>query len=295
MNLRQMEVFRAVMLTGTVAGAAEVLHVSQPSVSKALALGERRIGMLLFERVKGRLVATPEAKRLYPEVERLWAGVEKIRALSEELLHPDAGSLHIGASPSLGSALIPAAVTALYRDIPHLKIKIDLLVPNLLVDAIVENSVDIALSLFPFDHPNLVRIAEYECGWVCVMPPDHPLCKRKEILPRDLLGYRLITLPLQLAYGVSPQAIFGDVLEKLEFGLDVRAGQSACSFCAAGAGISILDEMTVLGNAYPQLEVRPFKTRAKLTVTVAHNAYRPMSKPAQFFFEHIRKQLSNRR
>lgn len=286
-----MEVFRAVMHTGTVAGAAEVLHMSQPSVSKSVSLAERRMGLALFERVKGRLVATPEARALYEEIDRLWSGVEKVRSLSHELAHPSQGQLHIGASPSLGSALLPNAVVGLYEEIPQLKIKISLLVPHLLVDAIVDHTVDIAFTLFPLDHPHVKEVARFECGWVCAMPPGHPLARKPEIGPEDLVGERLITLPLQLAYGVSPQALFGDVLDRLNFGLDVRAGQSACAFSAAGAGLSVVDEMTVLDNAYPQLAIRPFRTRQRLVITVAHNAYRPMSVAAQALCRHVAHQL----
>jgi len=292
MNLRQMEVFRAVMLTGTVAGASEVLHISQPSVSKSIALAERRANLKLFERVKGRLVASPEAKQLYAEVERLWVGVEKIRTLTSQLANPTRGVLDIGASPSLGSVLIPDAVTALYAQLPEFKVKINLLVPHLLLDAVVEHTVDVAFALCPLQHPNLVKVATYDCGWVCVMPPDHPLAQRKQVQPRDLVGLRLITLPLRMAYGVSPEALFGDVLDKLNFGMDVRAGQSACHFAAAGAGIAVVDEMTALGNAYPQLAVRPFKTKARLAITVAHNAYSPMTKAAQALCGHVHQRLA---
>ena len=60
MNLRQMEVFRAVMLTGGVGGAAQLLHVSQPAISKVLAQAQKQAGFALFERVKGRLLPTLE-------------------------------------------------------------------------------------------------------------------------------------------------------------------------------------------------------------------------------------------
>lgn len=289
-----MEVFRAVMVTGTVAGAAELLHVSQPSVSKSLSLAERRTRLQLFERVKGRLVATPEAKRLYAEIEHLWTGVEKVRALTAELLQPVSSTLHIGASPSLGSALIPAALSALYRDISALRAQVDLLVPHMLVDAAVDHSIDLALALFPMDHPSLVQVARYECGWVCVMPPGHPLCAKEVVFPRDLPGYRLISFPPQPAYGVMPEVIFGSVYPKLNFGLEVRAGQTACLFSLAGAGISIVDELTVLGNVFPHLEVRPFRTKAKLAITIAHSAYRPLSRTARLFCDHIEATLADR-
>lgn len=291
MNLRQMEVFRAVMATGTIAGAANLLHVSQPSASKALSLAERRAHLRLFERIKGRLVPTPEARRLYEEVERLWGGVERVRKLTMQLQNPAAASLHIGASPSLGSALIPESLALLYEKIPDLHAQVDLWVPPLLTDAALDGSVDIAISLYPLDHPNLRQFPIHECGWVCVMPPGHPLCAKDVIFPRDLLGYRLISFPHVKAYGVKPEVIFGAVYPKLNFRLEVRAGQSACLFSAAGIGISIVDELSVMGNSFPHLEVRPFRTRAKLAVSVVHSVHRPLSNTARLFCELMQARL----
>ena len=73
LNLRQIEVFRAVMITGSIRGASELLFVSQPAVSRLLAHTELRVGFALFQRVKGRLYATPEAKKLFREVESVYA------------------------------------------------------------------------------------------------------------------------------------------------------------------------------------------------------------------------------
>ena len=150
MNLRQMEVFRAVMVTGTVAGAAEALHVSQPTVSKALSLGERRTGLRLFDRVKGRLIATPEGKRLYEEVDRLWAGVEKVRALVCRAGRSDgrkAADRRL-AEPGFGAHTRPPSAPCSGR-CPTLKVKVDLLVPSSVARRRDRNNaVDVGLALF---------------------------------------------------------------------------------------------------------------------------------------------------
>src|SRR6185312_7621883 len=73
-TLKQIEYFRAVMEAGTVSGAAALLHVSQPNVSRMLKYMESRLGLRLFERCKGRLQPTPEAtalsslRRQYPQL-----------------------------------------------------------------------------------------------------------------------------------------------------------------------------------------------------------------------------------
>ena len=68
MNLRQIEVFRATMLTGSTADAARLLHVSQPGISRMIGHIELQLGLRLFERGKGRIKPTPEAHALYAEV-----------------------------------------------------------------------------------------------------------------------------------------------------------------------------------------------------------------------------------
>jgi DNA-binding transcriptional LysR family regulator len=65
LSLRQIEVFHAVMLTGSLSEAGRMLFVTQPAVSRILASAENRLRYPLFERVKGRLHPTPEARRLF--------------------------------------------------------------------------------------------------------------------------------------------------------------------------------------------------------------------------------------
>lgn len=71
MRLRHIEVFHAVMQAGTISGAAQLLHISQPAVTKVLQHAELQLGMALFDRVRGKLYPTPEANRLFVEIDKL--------------------------------------------------------------------------------------------------------------------------------------------------------------------------------------------------------------------------------
>jgi len=64
MRIRQLEAFRAVMLCQTVTKASEMLHISQPAATRLIADLEESIGFTLFERIRGRLIPTPEAQTL---------------------------------------------------------------------------------------------------------------------------------------------------------------------------------------------------------------------------------------
>lgn len=282
-----MEVFRAVMSTGTIAGAAALLHVSQPSVSKSLSLAERQSGLRLFDRVKGRLVPTVEGRQLYVEVDRLWSGVERVRKLTEELTHPSSGTLHVASSSSLGSSLVPAALAEVYQRFPELRARVDLHAPMDLVDALVDTTSDVGLAMFPVEHPNLIKIATYECGWVCVMPKDHPLARLRIVRPQDLRRYRVISLSTLAEYGAEAPLLFGQ--EDWPPALEVRAGQSACLFALAGIGPAIVDEVTVARNVFPQLEVRRFATRARLEIHVVRNAFKAQSPAVRAFCKAIER------
>lgn len=277
MNLRHMEVFRAVMLTGSVNGAAELLHVSQPAVSKLLAHAARQAGLTLFERVKGRLVPTPEAQQLYEEVEHLWRGVERVRDVSRALAQPETGTLRLAVSASLAAWLAPRAVALLYERFPLLKSRIEVLVPSIMVDALLDHSADLAVGLLPNEHPNIVAVKSYPCGLACVMREDHALARRAAITASDLRGQRVITSPAGTPYGRSLQRAYGRSASQLRLDIEVRSATTACWFAQAGAGIAVVDRAAVAGPSLSGLAVRPFRSSERLEVRIIRNRYRPMS------------------
>ena len=101
MNLRQLDAFRAVMESGTVSRAAKRLSVSQPAVSKLIQSLEQAIGLVLFDRTRGRLSPSAEATMLFEEVERLFGGLSSLKTFAEEIRTVHHGSLRIGVMPAL--------------------------------------------------------------------------------------------------------------------------------------------------------------------------------------------------
>lgn len=277
MNLRQMEVFRAVMLTGSVSAAAELLHVSQPAVSKVLAYAVRRSGLVLFERIKGRLVPTPEAQQLYAEIDRLWRGVEKVQGVSRELANPKAGTLRLAVTASLAPLLVPRTIVRLYERYPELKCRMDVLVPNLLVEALLDRSIHVGVGLLLNEHPNVTAVKSYSCGLACVMPPDHPLARRRVIRPVDLVGHRLISSPSGTPYGQALERAYAEAAGKLRIDTEVRSATTACWFAQAGAGVAVVDAAAIAGGNIEGLVVRPFQTAERLVLRVLRNGQYPMS------------------
>ena len=116
MNLRQLEAFRAVMLSGSVTQAAAALHISQPAVSKLLADLEYHLGFPLFVRSKGvALTVTPEADVFFHEVERSFAGIAVLKRAAADIRNASTGTLRIAALPALAVSFLPSVITTFRR------------------------------------------------------------------------------------------------------------------------------------------------------------------------------------
>ncbi|MCS5514707.1 LysR substrate-binding domain-containing protein [Pseudomonas qingdaonensis] len=110
MRLRHIEIFQAIRQTGSVSAAAQLLHVSQPAVTKVLQHAEQHLGFPLFLRVRGKLQATPEALELEREVDKVTESLQGVRRLAQSLRREPGHSLRIGATPALALSLLPPAI-----------------------------------------------------------------------------------------------------------------------------------------------------------------------------------------
>ena len=111
-RLRHIEVFGAIISTGSAAGAAKLLHISQPAISKILKHAEQSLGFALFIRDKGRLVPTPEAIRLRQELVPLEDQLRRIRRLSTTLAQGAVRPLAIALTPAIAYSVLPRAIAA---------------------------------------------------------------------------------------------------------------------------------------------------------------------------------------
>ena len=285
MNLRQMEVFRAVMYSGGVNSAAELLHVSPPAISKVLAQATKASGLVLFERVKGRLIPTPEAQALYKEIDTLWHGVEKVRDTSRELAEGAQTTLRLVCSASLAPYLVSRTVAKLYERFPRLHCRVQVVAPDVINQQLLDRVSHLGIALAPHDHPNLETVKGYQCGLACVMRSDHPLAKKKLIKPDDLAGERVISSPESTPFGQTLRRAFGAAGAKMHRDFECTSSTTACWFAQAGVGIAVVDQVAIAGGLLAGLEVRPFQSSEKLPVRIIRNRYQPMSVAERSFVE----------
>ena len=112
-SLRQAEVLRAVMLTGSITGAARLLNVSPPGVSRMIRHLEGATGVRFFLRRAGSFVPTPEARGIFESLESIHHRLQDINRRLSLAGEGRVPRLAIGTSPGLGVSLIPRALAAI--------------------------------------------------------------------------------------------------------------------------------------------------------------------------------------
>jgi DNA-binding transcriptional LysR family regulator len=288
-NLRQIEVFRAIMVTGSISGASRLLAVSQPAISRLLAHTEDRLGIKLFERTKGRVQPTPEARRLFDEVDEVHQGVLRINRLAEELREHSTGAMHIVASPSISQALVPRAIGRFRARHAAARIEFEILSLHDLVTKVVATHVDFGISVLPVDEPNIVcePIASGRLTVVC--PRGHPLASLDEIGPDDLAPYPLISYGPQTPYGMNVERALSHGRRAIHVKTIVRYTSVACALVQEGAGIAIVDEFVVRGGTWPDIVARPLLPATPVRIHLLTQRYRPLSRLTQNFISILRE------
>ena len=137
MRLRHIEVFHAVMQAGTITGAAQILHISQPAVTKVLQHCELQLGLTLFDRVRGKLYPTPEAQRLRIEIDKLNKDLVSIRRLAANLRAGESEFLRLVCTPTLGASVMPKAIVEEKKEAkkpvdPNSYLRLGLNLPNVI-------------------------------------------------------------------------------------------------------------------------------------------------------------------
>ncbi|MGB0846813.1 MAG: LysR family transcriptional regulator [Thiolinea sp.] len=181
MNIRQLEAFRATMRAGSVTAAAEMLHISQPSVSRLLADLQHKLGFELFIRSGRGLVATVEARRFYQGVESLFMGTDRLQELADTIRSTAGDVVSLGAIQSVSNIALPRAVSQLYHERPDVRIMVYVRNTPAIIDAVQMQQFDLGIVGRAPPYEGVETLFETVLPYVCLMPETHHLADNAEI------------------------------------------------------------------------------------------------------------------
>lgn len=273
-NHRQVEAFRAVMLTGGMTSAAELLRITQPAVSRLVRDFEAAMGLRLFERRGTGVVPTQDATLLLAEVERSFVGLGRVAEAAQAIRSQEAGRVRIAAFPALATSVLSRFVGRFVRDRPNLRVSIQALPSHLVVEAVAAGQADFGYAVGPQDRPGFT-VETFSASAVAIVPGIHRLASRALVRSGDFAGERLVTLSHgTLFHSRVVTALDGIALTSL---VETSWSESACLLVAEGGGVSIVDPFAASEFRDRGLRILRFEPAIDFGIVSLRLSQRPMT------------------
>lgn len=287
MRLRQIEVFHAVYSSGSMTGAAAMLNVSQPSVSKVLAHAEQQLGFLLFDRVKGKLVATPEAHRLFDHVATVYRDVDRLRHVAENLRAGNSGHIRVACTPAFGLELLPKAIASFRELHPDTAFEIETLHLDEMNVALLESRIDIGIAFEPTKFPGVHAETIASSRFVALAPAHIDFGTKTALTAADLCEHPFIGLNSRGPLGQSLSTYLEPVADSLNVVTWSETYHVAKALVACGSGVTIADEITAASGGQDDIQILPLDPELRFNIKALHLAAVPLAISTQHFIRHL--------
>lgn len=257
-NLRQVELFKAVIEHGTVSRAAEALTISQPAASKLLINLESDNALKLFDRTKGRLVPTAQGMRLYEEIDRIFAGVRQVETAIAVIRREGQGRLSVGILPALSGVFIQNATMNFLKRRPNVYCSIQSHSSRVIAEAVLARKLDVGLVTVRIDSPYVVTEPLLAHPLLCIMPIGHQLARRKVIRPEHLSGVPFVSFNDDSYTGQRIASLFKKHRVNANIVLTASVTPTVCQFVSGGLGVSLVHPLFIAGMEH-LVVARPFE------------------------------------
>ncbi len=276
-SLRHIEVFRAVMMTGSVTRAAALLNTSQPTTSRELARLESLLQIKLFERVRGKLQATAQALSLFEEVRRSYLGLERIVSMASSMRQFGQGQLSIICLPTFAQTLLPGACAAFMRQAPQASISITPQESPLLEEWLSAQRHDLGLTESEQVPAGTLAQALFAGDMLCVLPQGHVLQSKAVLTPEDFAGQDFISLSVLDAYRQQLDALFDARGITRRMVMETTSAASVCAMVRQGLGLALVNPLTALDEAGRGVVIRRVSVALPFVVSLILPQHRPAS------------------
>jgi DNA-binding transcriptional LysR family regulator len=289
MNVRQLEIFHAVMREGSISDAARALRVSQPAVTKSLRLLEEALGFALFRRVGGKLFPSPAAEALLPEVVRIERDVEAVAELAARLRDGQAGRLEVVSVSSLAEWVLPQALALLRRERPGVQVEVLALSSNAVIEHVAGRRADLGFMYDPTDNPHVESRDICEAEVVCAVPRRHPLARRDLITAADLAEVPLIAYRADTRIGGALRRALRATGVRKEPEVLTNSTRFALQLVAAQVGVAVVDPFLFGPRAQAGVVRLPFRPTIGLRARLIRGYERPQSPVSVAFLRAVMK------
>ena len=196
-TLQQLRILKAVATEKNFTKAAEVLYLSQPSLSKQIKTLEKNLDILLVNRENNKISLTENGKVFLQYSERILALCEESCRALIDLKHGDRGNLTVGASQTIGTYLMPRVLALFAQNYPQIDLKVQVNSTRLIANNVLNREIDIAVvgGEIPDELKKNLTIKDFvEDELSLIISKSHPFAKKKKINKENLYYLNFITL-----------------------------------------------------------------------------------------------------
>ena len=276
MRTRHIEVFNSIYKTGSVTAAAKLLNVSQPSVSKVLAHAEQQLGFRLFERIKMKLVPTPEANILFKHTSVMEDVLIDINQISERLTEFPVDRVRVSCTPSLGIDFLPNAIAEFKVINPNVDFEISTLHYSYLRNNIKDTSLDLAIAQDQIEDEE-IGIIDIKKGTFVIL---EPLNVDRKKLP-------FIKLSINSPIGRKLNKYIEKEKLNIQSSITSDNFQMAASLVNNGIGYTILDEYTAKACQSVNTKITELDQKLHFNISLMFLKNNPLSISANSFIEFL--------
>jgi len=292
LKLRQLQVFRAVLRTGSTRRAAAALGISQPAVSQHLKQLEALLGIALFERSTNRILASREAWELLRNVELALTSLDRLEASIFAMKNEEREQIAIAAPAVFGFVTLPKVVATI-RSKSASSVRSISGNYGQVGEHVLSGRADLGISRLPLD-PRLFEWAPLASALnVCIFHPGHRFSKLARIEANDLAGETIVDIDPEFA---SHQMNF-NALRFAGFEPDILVEYDSdgyeVGFVSAGLGVSITNEIIAREYSAFQLGAKPVNPSALYHYVAVWQRGRTLSSALEVSLEAIRSAFAN--
>ena len=286
-TLRQVDAFRAVMITGTITGAAEMMNISQPAVTRLIQELERVLGFDLFTRQGRQIVPTVESRLFFDEVETSHLGLDQLTQSAANIREHKEGSLRLVTIPSVVTMFIGQILKAFDTAFPNVAVSLEVQPTQRVFEYITSGQCDLGISTLPMENPAVVSQPVLRGQSVCIFPKRHRLHSKAKITPKDLEGEEFISYRSDSLYRHRVDQVFSKSKVNRSLRYEARTTDTICKLVANGIGVS------VIGPSFPGvklesgIEVRPFTPALHGDLALLYLKHRESSRLIRAFSETV--------
>lgn len=292
MTLRQIEVVRAVMMTGTINGAAQMLNVSAPGISRLVKHTEESLGIRLFERKSGLFIPSIEASNVFDQLRRVYKDVENLQQAVGALQKGEAVRLSCASAPSVAqfvAARVMKQVRARYAD---LFMDLNILKIEETLDYLLLERGEFVIMSSPVANAAVENDKIAEGRLVVILPEGHALADQAEVSAHDLMHHPVIGLEPADPYGRLLARPFEQEGLEVQHAMRGRFAQTLVSFVRHGLGVAVIDEFSVAEVYLPGVVRRPLKEETRVGIYVVRKKGRVLSGFAEYAITQFHRELS---